>query len=178
MSIVPERGKRRVGTDETSLAPRSTTGARAMTGWRPPARIRVVAIGLARRGDVLLVAHVTDDTGRAYGVRPFGGAVAFGETAEQALHREFAEELQATIDITGPPLVLENLFEHHGARGHEIVFAFPVHLIDPGLAVADRFVTADDGQPAVVGQWVDRETLASEALALFPDGLQVWDGAP
>ena len=86
-----------------------------MIGWRPPERIRVVAIGLVRRGGDLSVFDVADDAGRVYSVRPFGGGVAFGETAEQALHREFAEELEATIAVTGPPLFPDDLRVWGGA---------------------------------------------------------------
>ena len=60
--------------------------------WRPPARIRPLVIGLARRGDQLLVMRVCDDNGALKGARPPGGTVEFGESAAAAVAREFQEE--------------------------------------------------------------------------------------
>lgn len=60
-----------------------------MTVWRPSQQIRVKVIGLAWRKDQLLAAEVEDDSGRIKGVRPLGGAIEFGESREEALHREF-----------------------------------------------------------------------------------------
>jgi hypothetical protein len=60
----------------------------------------------------LLAAEVYDDAGRVKGVRPLGGSVEFGETARDAVIREFKEELGAEIAITGEPVFIENIFVH------------------------------------------------------------------
>lgn len=99
-----------------------------MTIWRPQPSIRVKAIGLAWHDDLLLAAEVLDDAGRLKGVRPLGGAVEFGERWRTALVREFEEELGLAVEVVGEPIVLENIFTHEGARGHEIVFAADVRL--------------------------------------------------
>ena len=76
----------------------------------------------------MLVMAVKDDAGAIKGWRPLGGAIEFGESAEQALAREFVEEIRAPIRINKQVCVLENLYSHEGTPGHEIVFVFEAEL--------------------------------------------------
>ncbi len=141
-----------------------------MTTWRPPQEIRVKVIGLAWRGDALLAVEVLDDGGRIKGVRPPGGSVAFGETREQALEREFAEELGCGISITGPWTVFENLYRHEGALGHEIVFAADIRLHDAALYGRDVIRFSEDDGAVCTARW-HRPAALPDGVALFPDGL-------
>ena len=93
-----------------------------MTTWRPHPHIRVVAIGLHWRDGRLLAAEVRDDAGRIKGVRPLGGEIEFGESWRDALMREFNEELGIGVTIIGEPQMMENIFVHEGAIGHEVMF--------------------------------------------------------
>jgi ADP-ribose pyrophosphatase YjhB (NUDIX family) len=143
----------------------------AIPSWRPAARIRALAIGIARRGEQILVMRVLDDAGALKGVRPPGGTIEFKETAAAALAREFQEEFGCAIAIEGPAQVLENLYEHHGAPGHEIVFAFPIRLLDAGLHARDRF-TIDEGNGMLLeAEWLELARIRSGEIALFPEGL-------
>ena len=125
-----------------------------MNVWRPRQSIRPVAIGLLRDGDRLLVAEVPNDDGSVKGWRPLGGGVEFGETAEVALRREFQEELGVEIDIDGPPTIFENLYEHAGHIGHEIIFAFPIRVIDTTVTAERRFQIRDNEMPVWV-EWIE-----------------------
>src|SRR5262245_41661139 len=98
--------------------------------WRPPERIRAIAIALVYRKAELLVMAVKDDSGAVKGWRPLGGAIEFGESAEEAVTREFLEEIGSPIRCVRQLCVLENLYSHEGARGHEIVFVFEAELVD------------------------------------------------
>lgn len=143
-----------------------------MTLWRPPSQIRVVALGLHWREDALLVAEVPDDDGSLKGLRPLGGGVDFGETWAQALRREFREELAVGIEITSPPLVMENLFEHRGAPGHEIVFTADVRFEDGAFAgVVEIAFEEHDGTPCRA-RWVPLGALDGAGPPLFPAGLK------
>ena len=139
--------------------------------WRPVPRIRPIAIGIAFNGGRILAMRVLDDAGALTGVRPPGGAIEFGETAAAAVAREFKEEFGCAIEVEGAPLVLENLYEHHGARGHEIVFAFRVRLLADALYAAERLrVDEGDGNVCDV-DWFDFARIRSGEVMLYPVGL-------
>ena len=63
------------------------------TVWRPCPSIRAISIGVVRRGEEVLVVAVRDDAGAIKGWRPLGGAIEFGERANEALNREIEEEV-------------------------------------------------------------------------------------
>ncbi|WP_237152316.1 NUDIX hydrolase [Oryzibacter oryziterrae] len=139
--------------------------------WRPEQQIKVKVIGLVWRERQLLVAEVTLSTGQLAGVRPLGGSVEFGETRETALVREFGEELGTAIEIVGPWMALENLFEYEGALGHEIVFAAEIRLADRQIHARDAFLFHEaDGTPCRA-RWVSLDDLRASGTKLFPVGL-------
>ncbi|MEU8005574.1 NUDIX domain-containing protein [Catellatospora sp. NPDC049111] len=131
--------------------------------------IRNLALAVPRRGDDLLVFRGHDHTdGRTF-YRPLGGGIEFGETAEQALHREMREEL--AVELTGVRLlgVLENLFHAFDRYGHEIVFVFACDLADRTLYERDHVgqILDDPGTPVM---W---QALSSfdDTTPLYPAGL-------
>ena len=138
------------------------------TSWRPPAHIRVKAVALARRGDALLVCEVLDDDGARQGWCPLGGGAEFGEMALAALRREIREELDCDIRVEGRPIVIENLYEHHGHIGHEIVFAYAVSLSNPELYRVDRFQMRESSGTLHWVEWVPLERFRSGGETLFP----------
>ncbi len=69
-----------------------------------------------------------NDDGVLKGWCPIGGGIEFGEAAQEALKREMHEELRCDVSITNDPIICENIFEHHGVKGHEIIFAFLLGL--------------------------------------------------
>lgn len=141
-----------------------------MMTWRPPQTIRAKVIGLAWRQGHLLAVEVPDDRGRVKGLRPPGGSIAFGETREQALEREFQEELGCGVTITGPWTAFENIYRHEGALGHEIVFAAEIRLHDTALYERDAIAFSEDDGTACTARWI-RPGALPEGVALFPDGL-------
>jgi len=142
-----------------------------MVIWRPPDRVRVIVIGLVWKAGRLLAAEVTDDAGVVKGVRPLGGSIEFGEAREAALRREFMEELGVAIDITGPWHAVENIFEHEGRIGHEIVFAADVTLAESALYETERISFREDDLSMVRAGWFDPADLAAAGIALYPAGL-------
>ncbi len=138
--------------------------------WRPKQIIRPLSIGLIWRQRDLLLSRVFDDDGRTIGWRPLGGAIEFGETARDALKREFLEELGE--EVTEPELVtvMENLYEHHGVNGHEIVFVFGTSFVRQDCYEIERFAYKEESLDGLA-EWLPFESLAKERTNLFPDGL-------
>lgn len=144
-----------------------------MTIWRPHQHIRVKAIGLMWNGARLLAAEVYSDSGELKGVRPLGGSLEFGETWQAALKREFLEELDLEVQIDGPPLVLENIYQHEGQLGHEIIFAADVS-IGSGQVLPDAPICfQEDNGVSCIARWCDLGDLDGDGgPELYPTGLK------
>ena len=143
-----------------------------MTVWRPAQHIRVKTIGLNWRQGRLLAAEVTEDSGRIKGVRPLGGTAEFGETWQEALRREFLEELGVEVTINGAPLVFENIYQHEGHTGHEIIFAAEVELPDTPALAGERIVFREDNGRECTARWFALEELDTGGPELYPAGLK------
>jgi 8-oxo-dGTP pyrophosphatase MutT (NUDIX family) len=141
-----------------------------MPFWRPPSIVRPIAVGIVRRREELLLMAVCNDDGAIRGWQPLGGSIEFGERAVDALKREFTEELGVTI--TQPTLltVMENLYSHHGATGHEIVFVFEAKLADEIHYRRDAFSFYDAGVQNEV-RWVALSHFLHGGAELLPAGL-------
>jgi 8-oxo-dGTP pyrophosphatase MutT (NUDIX family) len=142
-----------------------------MSGWRPPKAIRVIVIGLAWKAGRLLVSEVRDGRGTLIGARPIGGSIEYGETREQALRREFLEELGVEIRVTGPWHAIENLFEHEGVLGHEFVFAAEIELLERGVYARDEVIYTIENGDSVRAIWASPDALAARGVDLYPTGL-------
>ncbi|MBO9450739.1 NUDIX hydrolase [Tropicibacter sp. R16_0] len=143
-----------------------------MTVWRPSPHIKVKALGLHWRGDDLLAVEVYDDDGQLTGVRPLGGGVEFGETWQQALIREFREELHIDIRITGSPMVMENIYVHHGQTGHEALFLADVQFPDDAFAGLDEVKFLEDNGNECTARWFPLADLDGPGPSLFPAGIR------
>jgi len=143
-----------------------------MSIWRPRQHIRMIAIGLNWRGSALLAAEVRDDSERVKGVRPLGGGVDFGETWDQALIREFREELNIDVTITGEPFVLENIYVHEGQTGHEIVFAADVDFPDGAFDSQDTINFTEGNGLECTAKWFELAQLDQGDLELYPTQLK------
>lgn len=139
-----------------------------MIVWRPASRIAVKALGLHWRDRRLLASEVYDDRGAVKGVRPLGGSIEVGETWDVALRREFMEELGVAVRVVGDVMVVENIFEHHGVQGHEVLFVSEVVFPEGAFAGEDVLTYHEDNGETCVARWYD---LAMLEVPLFPNGL-------
>jgi ADP-ribose pyrophosphatase YjhB (NUDIX family) len=134
-------------------------------------RIRVLAIGVFRAGDRVLLARGTDPvTGEAF-YRPLGGGVEFGERAADALAREITEELGTTIEEPRLLGVLENRFQYAGRPHHEIVFVFDARFSDPAWYARDALPVVEAGTGWEDARWISIQALAAGSEQVTPDGL-------
>ena len=135
------------------------------------AAIRVLAIGVFRDGDRVLVARGTDPATRERFYRPLGGGVEFGERAADALSREIAEELGGTIEDPRLLGVLENLFDYAGRPHHEIVFVFDARFGDASWYRHDELPVTEAGVGWEPARWVPIQALATGPERVVPAGL-------
>lgn len=143
-----------------------------MTKWRPTQQIQVKVIGICVNKGRLLAMEVLDDKGQVKGVRPLGGVIEFGENRENAIRREFQEELKTDITLSGSWRVYENLYIHAGMRGHEYVFATGVELLDRSIYTREVLVFSEDSGTSTTARWFPIDQLMLDVPMLFPDGLK------
>ncbi|PVB60996.1 NUDIX domain-containing protein [Labrenzia sp. 011] len=140
--------------------------------WRPANTITVKALALIWQDDALLLCDVYDDSGRVTGMRPLGGTVEFGEPWRDALQREFLEELGARISLLDSHFVMENIYEHHGVTGHEVVFFCHAHFVDSSFYQKESLAFVESDETAGIAKWVSLDELAARRLELYPAGLK------
>jgi len=136
--------------------------------WRD---IRPVALGLATRGDELLVFEYYDGTAGETFYRPPGGGIQFREAAADAVEREFAEELGWGVRAGERLAVLENRYTFDGTDGHEYAFCYPVTPSDETVYEREEFLATETsgGEYRVV--WKSLDAFGDES-PLYPAGLR------
>ena len=139
--------------------------------WRPPAHIRVLAVAIIRRGDQILVFESADPSKPGTFYRPLGGAIELGERAEEALRREFREELGADLAELRYLETLENLFTYDGEPGHEYVRVYEARLVDDDLYKAEALTGQEENGAAFDVVWLDLDRARRGEVPLYPDGL-------
>ncbi|ALN72296.1 NUDIX domain-containing protein [Aureimonas sp. AU20] len=134
-------------------------------------RIKTKVIGLAFQEGRLLAFEVTDDESRLRGVRPLGGSIEYGETREEALRREFREELDTEIEITGGWTVFESRYRKGDEIRHEFLFAAPIRLLDRHIPLDGEATYLEGDGSLCRARWFDIPALARGEPVLFPDAL-------
>ncbi len=133
-------------------------------------QIRPLALGIVWRGDALLVFEAYDHVKGENFYRPLGGGIEFGERSQEALRREFREELG--VELTGVRYLatLENIFTCNGERGHEIILFYEATLADPSFYERETFEVHEETE-TLMARWMPLREFQTDDLPLYPDGL-------
>lgn len=128
--------------------------------------IRVTTTGLAVRQDQVLVAEGVDAITDTHFYKLPGGGVEFGETSEEALKREFMEELNVEIVSCNYRSKIENIFEFEGEKKHEIILLYEVKL-SKECYEKEEMPLNENG---VIGKalWIDKDEFLSGDKILYP----------
>ncbi|UYO96228.1 NUDIX domain-containing protein [Microbacterium sp. M28] len=130
--------------------------------------IRNISVGLpVKDGHVLVLAGRDHSVGADFH-RAIGGGIEFGERADDALRREFMEELGVSLVGSGLLAVCENIFTYEGEPGHEIAHIFAVVCAELDAVPLDAELhVLDEGSPV---RWVPIDDLRDGVRPLYPAG--------
>ena len=133
-------------------------------------QIRPLALGIVWRGDDILVFEGYDHVKCEPFYRPLGGGIEFGERSQEALRREFREELG--VELTGVRYLatLENIFTCNGERGHEIILFYEATLADPSFYERETFEVHEETE-TLMARWMSLREFQADGPPLYPDGL-------
>jgi 8-oxo-dGTP pyrophosphatase MutT (NUDIX family) len=132
--------------------------------------MRQLAVGLCVRPSdgALLVEQGEDRVTGARFLRAIGGGIEPGEAPEDAVVREWREELGLAVRVVRRLGTLDNRFVHEGRPGREHVTVFEVVPEDPAVYAAARLEGHDELGAPHVAVWHPRDAAAPP---LYPVGL-------
>lgn len=133
-------------------------------------KIRPVAICVCRDGERMLVAEYHDFKKGQTFYRPLGGTIEFGEHGEEAVRREFLEEINSDLTDLHYAGTLENIYTYEGERGHEIVLVYEGRLTDLSIYEKESLQGDELGEPLKV-VWKRLDEFGPGKAPVYPDGL-------
>lgn len=152
------------------MADGQSAARRARVSTGPVGVVRPIAAAVIRDGSQILVwDDYNPATGEVVSV-PLAGGIEFGETGEQAIARELAEEIRATptrIQFLG---LLEDIFDWAGQKRHELFLVYDVKLADQTVYDAKEVEVLEPDGTTYAARWRSLAEFRSGAR-LVPDGL-------
>ena len=133
--------------------------------------IRPLAVCIVKNQDKLLVSGGYDFKKDEVFYRLLGGGIEFGETGEEAIEREFQEELATDLENVKHLVTLENIFTYNGKPGHEIVFVFVGDLTRKDLYQKDNIKILDNKEGKA--SWQKIGDFKEKKLILYPDDISL-----
>jgi len=131
-------------------------------------QIRPIAISIIRNNNKILVYERKDDiTGEKF-YRLVGGCIEFGEKSDEALIREFKEELNLGINAIKLLSVFESLFTFNEKKLHEIVFLFDSKFIKKEI-YKDKSIVGIEGERAFNAIWKDVKDFTENDCVIYPE---------
>ena len=128
--------------------------------------IRPVVIGIARNGNRILVSEGRDKVKNQTFYRCLGGGIEFLEKSQDALRREYKEELGVEIEIIDYLGLAENIFTYQGKNAHEMILFYNVKIKKSDLKEKYHIV---DGDFEMNAYWIDIDEFKNNKKILYPE---------
>lgn len=128
--------------------------------------IRPVVLGLAKKGNKLLVGEGFDNVKNQTFYRCLGGGIDFLEKAADALKREFLEEINVNVIIKNFLGISENIFTYKGKNAHELILFYSIDILDNEYK--EEYDVIDDCGK-YKAKWIDIEEFKNKSKILYPE---------
>ena len=126
--------------------------------------IRPIALGLAIKDGKVLVSEGYDKVKNQTFYRCLGGGIEFLEKSDEALKREFKEEIDADIVVKDLLDVAENIFTYEGKDAHELIFIYNVDINDSDYKEEYSIIDEIDS----IAKWIDISKFKNKEAILYP----------
>ena len=130
--------------------------------------IQCVAHGLVFNKSKILAYEVEDEVKKKSFFRLIGGHIEFGESASEALKREFEEEINQEIQIISKLDVFENIFVYKGDNQHEFVSLFEVKFLNKDIYKKNNITGHEGPTRKFYAKWIDIGEFQSRQKILYP----------
>ena len=127
--------------------------------------IRPIALGLAIKNNKLLVSEGFDKVKNETFYRCLGGGIEFQERGEDALKREFLEEINVNITVKNFLGISENIFTYQGKKAHELILFYSIDISDDNYQ--DEYKVIDD-HGETIAKWINIEEFKNKNKILYP----------
>ena len=128
--------------------------------------IRPIVLGLAIKNNKLLVSEGFDKVRNETFYRCLGGGIEFLEKSQEALKREFAEEINIDIIIKDFLGISENIFTCQGKRAHELILFYSIEIPDKNYQ--EEYKVIDD-HGKTTAKWIDIDEFKNKNKILYPE---------
>ena len=127
--------------------------------------IRPIAIGLAIKNNKLLVSEGFDKVKNETFYRCLGGGIEFLEKSEEALKREFLEEINIDITVKDFLGISENIFTYQGKKAHELILFYSIDISDDNYQEVYKVI---DDHSETIAKWINIEEFKNKSKILYP----------
>ena len=128
--------------------------------------IRPIALGLVIKDNKLLVSEGFDKVKNEIFYRCLGGGIEFLEKSEEALKREFLEEINVDITVKDFLGISENIFTYQGKKAHELILFYSIEISDENYQ--EEYKVIDD-HGETIAKWIDINEFKNKNKILYPE---------
>ncbi len=128
--------------------------------------IRPIALGLAIKNNKLLVSEGFDKVKNETFYRCLGGGIEFLEKSEEALKREFFEEINIDIAVKDFLGLSENIFTYQGKKAHELILFYSIDISDEDY---QEYYKVIDDHGETIAKWIDIDEFKNKNKILYPE---------
>ena len=128
--------------------------------------IRPIVLGIAKKGNKILVSEGYDKVKDEVFYRSIGGGIEFLEDSKEALKREFKEELNVDIEVGEFLGIVENIFTYNGKNAHELMLLYNVNIKDKDYK--EKYHIVDDNCETDA-TWIDINKFKNKELKIYPE---------
>lgn len=129
--------------------------------------IRPIVLGLAIKNNKILVSEGYDKVKDETFLQMFNaGGIEFLEKSEEALKREFLEEININITVKDFLGISENIFTFQGKKAHELILFYSIEISDKNYH--EEYKVIDD-HGETIAKWIDIEEFKNKNKILYPE---------